>query len=77
MPPRTQPALRDFYADLGVTKDSTQADIKRSYHELVLKVHPDKQGDPAEFRKVGSSTSDVSKPALNVNSGPRGLRNSP
>lgn len=47
-----QAMQRDFYADLGVTEGTTDAEIKRAYRELVLKVHPDKQGDAAEFRKV-------------------------
>ncbi|KAJ4350339.1 uncharacterized protein N0V89_008960 [Didymosphaeria variabile] len=43
---------RDLYADLGVAEGATDAEIKRAHHKLVLKAHPDKQGDPAEFRKV-------------------------
>lgn len=74
---RSEPVLRDLYADLGVAEDATQADIKRSYRELVLKTHPDKQGDPAEFRKVSRSLKYFSEPPLTVPSGSRGLRNPP
>jgi hypothetical protein len=77
MPRRTEPELRDLYADLGVTEDASQTDIKRSYRELVLKVHPDKQGDPAEFRKVSRSLKLSSEPPLTVILGTRGLRNPP
>ena len=53
MPHRTNPeALRDYYADLGVSSDADAAEIKRAYHRLVLQTHPDKQGDAAAFRKV-------------------------
>ncbi|KAF2438283.1 hypothetical protein P171DRAFT_437332 [Karstenula rhodostoma CBS 690.94] len=54
---------RDLYADLGVAKEATDAEIRRAYRELVLKVHPDKQGDAAEFRKVHAAYEVLRDPA--------------
>ncbi len=45
-------ALEDAYKALGVTKDSTDAEIKRAYRKLMSQYHPDKligQGLPADM----------------------------
>jgi len=33
---------KDFYALLGVTKDATPAEMKKSYRKLARDLHPDK-----------------------------------
>lgn len=45
-------ALEEAYKALGVTKDSTDAQIKRAYRKLMSQYHPDKligQGMPADM----------------------------
>ena len=47
------------YEVLGVARDATDADIKRAYHKLVLKYHPDKNpGDKTaeeKFKEVNNA----------------------
>jgi len=40
--------VKDYYATLGVGRDASDADIKRSYKKLALKWHPDKNPDQKE-----------------------------
>ena len=40
---------------LGVTGANTHDDIARKYKKLILKTHPNKGGDAAEFRRVRSA----------------------
>lgn len=42
----------DNYNILGLTPNCTLDDIKKSYHRLAHKHHPDKGGDVREFIKV-------------------------
>jgi molecular chaperone DnaJ len=48
---------KDFYAILGVSKDASDADIKKAYRKLARKHHPDtNSGDPASERKFKDIT---------------------
>ncbi|MDD2915274.1 MAG: co-chaperone DjlA [Gallionella sp.] len=50
--PSTAAALDDAYKALGVTKDSSDAEIKRAYRKLMSQYHPDKlmgQGVPEDM----------------------------
>jgi DnaJ-domain-containing protein 1 len=40
------------YAMLGVPKDASNAELKRAYREMAIKVHPDKGGDADQFQEL-------------------------
>ena len=41
-----------YYELLGVDKKAQLKDIKKAYHKLALKEHPDKGGDPEKFKLI-------------------------
>src|SRR4051794_479171 len=48
-------AQKDFYAELGVKKDATNAEIKKAYRKLARANHPDSNpGDTAKHEKFKS-----------------------
>lgn len=55
---------KDFYSVLGVSKDVTEADLKKTYRKLARKYHPDSnQGDAAaeaKFKEVSEAYSVLS-----------------
>ncbi|MGM7671169.1 DnaJ C-terminal domain-containing protein [Microbacterium sp. A93] len=57
---------KDFYATLGVSKDASEADIKKAYRKLARKYHPDQNpGDEASevrFKEVTEANSVLSDP---------------
>jgi DnaJ like chaperone protein len=58
--PPPQDRLADAYAALGVTPDSSAAEIKRSYRKLISQNHPDKlaaRGLPESMRAVAEERS--------------------
>lgn len=46
---------KDYYQILGVDKNATQEDIKKAYHKLAHKYHPDKGGDESKFKEVNEA----------------------
>ncbi len=50
----------EYYEFLGVARGDSDEAIKKAYRRLALKHHPDKNGDPAAFRKL-SEVYDVLK----------------
>jgi molecular chaperone DnaJ len=48
-------AKRDYYEILGVSKNSTQDDIKKAYRKLAMTHHPDKGGDPDLFKEIAEA----------------------
>ncbi|GAA1129615.1 DnaJ C-terminal domain-containing protein [Citricoccus alkalitolerans] len=57
---------KDFYAVLGVSKDASEADIKKAYRKLARQYHPDQNpGDGAaekKFKEVTEANSVLSDP---------------
>ena len=61
---------KDYYKILGVTKESTDAEIKKAYRKLALKWHPDKNSDTEEnkvkaekmFKEVNEAYAVLSDP---------------
>jgi DnaJ like chaperone protein len=54
----TADALEDAYKALGVTKDSSDQEIKRAYRKLMSQYHPDKlmgQGVPEDMIKMATA----------------------
>lgn len=54
---------KNHYKVLGISIDATQQDIKKAYHQLALKFHPDKNPDPSaaeEFKKIGEAYATLS-----------------
>ncbi|MFC7403412.1 DnaJ C-terminal domain-containing protein [Citricoccus sp. GCM10030269] len=57
---------KDFYATLGVSKDASEADIKKAYRTLARKFHPDQNpGDDAaekRFKEITEANAVLSDP---------------
>jgi len=59
---------KDFYAVLGVSKDVSEADLKKTYRKLARQYHPDSNpGDAkaeAKFKEISEAHSVLSDPEL-------------
>ena len=58
--------MSDYYADLGVNKDASAKEIKKSFRKLAQKHHPDRGGKEADFKKINEAyetLSDTNKKA--------------
>lgn len=52
--------MDDLYKVLGVDKNATDDELKKSYRNLVKKHHPDAGGDEEEFKKISEAYSVLS-----------------
>lgn len=50
---------KDFYEILGVQKDASEDELKRSYRKLALKFHPDKNHAPGATEAFKGTTTQV------------------
>jgi len=51
-------AKRDYYEVLGVSKGATKDEVKKAFHKLAHKYHPDKkEGDADKFKEVSEAYS--------------------
>lgn len=53
---------RNYYDILGVKRDATADDIKRSFRKLAAKYHPDAGGDERKFKEVSEAYTTLSDP---------------
>lgn len=54
-------AKRDYYEILGIGREASKDEIKKAFHKLAHKYHPDKGGgDPEKFKEVSEAYSILS-----------------
>lgn len=47
--------MNNAYAILGLNEGASHEEVKKSYRRLAMKYHPDRGGDPEEFKKIQSA----------------------
>lgn len=45
----------DYYQILGIQKNATQDEVKKAFHKLAHKHHPDKGGDEKKFKEINEA----------------------
>ena len=56
------PDTQGLYDTLGADKKASDQDIKKAYRTLALKQHPDKGGDPEEFKRIQNAYAILANP---------------
>jgi len=46
---------QDYYTILGIDKSATQDEVKKAFHKLAHKYHPDKGGDEKKFKEINEA----------------------
>ncbi len=57
--------MSDYYETLGVTRDASDADIKKAYRRLAMEFHPDRNDSPeaeAKFKEVSEAYQVLAEP---------------
>ena len=54
--------MTDYYQTLGLSRDSSDDEIKKAYKKLAMKHHPDRGGDTAEFQNIQEAYATLSDP---------------
>ena len=52
-------AKRDYYEVLGISRDASDADIKKAYRRLAMKYHPDRNPDDADSEEKFKEASEA------------------
>lgn len=47
--------MKDYYKILGIGKGASNEDIKKAFHKLAHKYHPDKGGDEKKFKEINEA----------------------
>src|SRR5882724_12013861 len=55
LPYKLTMSIMDYYEILGITKSASQDEIKKAFHKLAHKYHPDKGGDEKKFKEINEA----------------------
>ncbi len=47
--------MRDYYEILGISKSASQEEVKKAFHKLAHKYHPNKGGDESKFKEINEA----------------------
>ncbi len=47
--------MKDYYEILGISKNASQDEVKKAFHKLAHKHHPNKGGDESKFKEINEA----------------------
>ncbi|MEE8602874.1 molecular chaperone DnaJ [Euzebya tangerina] len=59
--------MRDLYEVLGVSKEASDADIKKAYRQKARELHPDQGGDEEHFKELTAAYEVLKNPQARAN----------